>query len=118
MVKPWLDNDYPNGNYVWQQATAPGHKAQTAQNWCQQHLVDFWAWGMWPPSSPDLNPLDYAIWGALERRACATPHINVDVLKDTIHSHCIPSLDSLAKILVPTCIFASYWVGRFHYMIK
>ena len=21
---------------------------------------------LWPPSSPDLNPLDYAIWGVLE----------------------------------------------------
>jgi len=21
---------------------------------------------MWPPNSPDLNPVDYAIWGALQ----------------------------------------------------
>ena len=23
---------------------------------------------MWPPNSPDLNPVDYSIWGGLERR--------------------------------------------------
>ena len=21
---------------------------------------------MWPPNSPDLNPVDYAVWGALQ----------------------------------------------------
>jgi len=23
---------------------------------------------MWPPNSPDLNPVDYAIWGALQQK--------------------------------------------------
>jgi len=23
---------------------------------------------MWPPNSPDINPMDYAIWGALQHR--------------------------------------------------
>jgi len=23
---------------------------------------------MWPPNSPDINPVDYAIWGALHQR--------------------------------------------------
>ena len=23
---------------------------------------------MWPPNSPDINPVDYAIWGALQQR--------------------------------------------------
>jgi len=23
---------------------------------------------MWPPNSPDINPMDYAIWGALQQR--------------------------------------------------
>jgi len=23
---------------------------------------------MWPPNSPDLNPVDYAIWGALQEK--------------------------------------------------
>ena len=23
---------------------------------------------MWPPNSPDINPVDYSIWGALQQR--------------------------------------------------
>src|SRR6218665_98812 len=42
---------------------------------------------MWPPNSPDLNPVDYAVWGALQqmvyrRRSFTT----VDQLKETIKS--------------------------------
>jgi hypothetical protein len=27
-----------------------------------------------PPSSPDLNPLDYSVWGVLESKACKNSH--------------------------------------------
>ena len=39
---------------------------------------------LWPPSSPDLNPLDFACWGVIERRACAIPHRNIDELKVSV----------------------------------
>ena len=35
----------------------------------------------WPPSSPDLNPMDFGIWSMLEHKACATSHKNIDALK-------------------------------------
>uniref|UniRef100_A0A914CMQ3 Uncharacterized protein n=1 Tax=Acrobeloides nanus TaxID=290746 RepID=A0A914CMQ3_9BILA len=35
----------------------------------------------WPPSSPDLNSLDYAVWSILEEKACAKPHPTVESLK-------------------------------------
>ncbi len=44
----------------------------------------FWPWSMWPPSSPDLNPLDNAVWGAVERLACATPHLSKEALKAAV----------------------------------
>ena len=31
----------------------------------------------WPPSSVDLAPLDYAIWGILENKTNATSHPNL-----------------------------------------
>ncbi|QQP40634.1 Uncharacterized protein FKW44_014746 [Caligus rogercresseyi] len=61
VVKPWLDSTYPEGNYVFQQDSAPGHKAIKTQKWCSDNLTNFWPWGMWPPSSPDCSPLDYGI---------------------------------------------------------
>uniref|UniRef100_A0A914DZ86 Transposase n=1 Tax=Acrobeloides nanus TaxID=290746 RepID=A0A914DZ86_9BILA len=37
--------------------------------------------GKWPPNSPDLNPMDYAIWSILQEKACQKPHPNVESLK-------------------------------------
>ena len=39
---------------------------------------------LWPPSSPDRNPLDYAIWGVLENKMNATSHPNIGLLKTVI----------------------------------
>ena len=37
-----------------------------------------------PPSSPDLNPLDYTMWGILENQTNATSHPNIGSLKTAI----------------------------------
>ena len=37
-----------------------------------------------PPLSPDLSPLDYAIWGVQENRTNSTSHTNVGSLKSAI----------------------------------
>ena len=39
---------------------------------------------MWPPSSPDLAPLDYAIWGYLLREMGPIPHPSVPVMKTAV----------------------------------
>ena len=39
---------------------------------------------LWPPSSPDLNPLDYTIWGILENKTNTTSHPNIGSLKTAI----------------------------------
>jgi len=98
-VKPWLDANYPDGNYVWQQDGAPGHKAIVAQNWCKEHLAQFWPSDWWPPSSPDLSPLDYGIWGYVESKACATPHASVEALKSSIEKEWTDmSMDYVIKV--------------------
>ena len=84
VVKPWLDANYPDKPYVWQQDSAPSHKSKKTQAWCEDNLSHFWPWSMWPPSSPDLNPLDFGIWGNVERKACSTPHPNVESLKAAV----------------------------------
>uniref|UniRef100_A0A914CY19 Tc1-like transposase DDE domain-containing protein n=1 Tax=Acrobeloides nanus TaxID=290746 RepID=A0A914CY19_9BILA len=37
-----------------------------------------------PPNSPDLNPLDYAVWSIHEEKACQKPHPNVESLKKAL----------------------------------
>ena len=39
---------------------------------------------LWPPSSPNLNPLDYAMWGILENKTNTTSHPNIGLLKTAI----------------------------------
>ena len=39
---------------------------------------------LWPQSSLDLNPLDYALWGILKNKTNATSHPNIGSLKTSI----------------------------------
>jgi hypothetical protein len=36
------------------------------QNWCRENLPEFWGKELWPPNSPDHNPLDYFVRGVSE----------------------------------------------------
>ena len=31
VVKPWIEANYPEGNYVWQQDSSPAHKSKATQ---------------------------------------------------------------------------------------
>ena len=35
----------------------------------------------WPPNSPDLNPVDYALWGALQQMVYRREISDIDQLK-------------------------------------
>ncbi|QQP51070.1 Uncharacterized protein FKW44_012286, partial [Caligus rogercresseyi] len=85
-VLPWLKANYPEGNYVWTQDGAPSHTSDLCQKFCTTNMAHFWPKDMWPSSSPDLNPLDFAVWGELEKKTNRTPHPNVDALKATIRT--------------------------------
>ncbi|QQP34905.1 Uncharacterized protein FKW44_022953, partial [Caligus rogercresseyi] len=41
----------------------------------------FWSKEIWPPSSPDCKPLDYYVWGVLERESNKRAHNSVVSLK-------------------------------------
>lgn len=49
--------------YLFQQDGAPSHTANDTQRWCERNFCDFMPKNDWPPSSPDLNPLDFFVWG-------------------------------------------------------
>jgi len=83
-VLPWLKRNFPAGNYVFQQDGAPAHTAGKVQKFLSNSFADFWPADLWPPSSPDLNPLDYFWWSVIEKEVNSTPHRNVDSLKAKI----------------------------------
>jgi hypothetical protein len=54
---------YGDEYYCFQQDGAPSHIANIVQRWSEDNLTDFIPKDEWPSSSPDLNPLDFSIWG-------------------------------------------------------
>ena len=52
-------------NFIFQQDGAPAHRAALAQDWIKEKCPDFIGKEEWPPNSPDLNLLDYHVWGAM-----------------------------------------------------
>lgn len=51
--------------FIFQQDGAPSHSSRRAQEFIQQRNPGFISKDEWPPNSPDLNPLDFCIWGAM-----------------------------------------------------
>jgi len=56
-------------HYRWtlQQDGAPAHTARTTMNYPKNEHINFIEPHMWP-NSLDINPVQYAIWGALQQR--------------------------------------------------
>jgi len=67
--------------WVFQQDSAPAHKAKTTQEWLRRNVPAFVNAEDWPLGSPDLNPLVYKLWALLEEMACRKRHSNLDSLK-------------------------------------
>lgn len=84
VVLPWAQQHFGNEDWTFQQDSAPAHKAKKTQQWCKDNLPNFITAEEWPPYSPDLNPMDYAIWSILETRACSKPHRNLESLKRSL----------------------------------
>ena len=47
--------------FVFQQDSAPAHCTRNTIQLLQRETPDFIGPDLWPPNSPDLNPIDYKI---------------------------------------------------------
>ena len=93
---PWMvkvAEDHPVGPgggpspFTFQQDGAPAHTAKATQDLLRERLGHrgFWTKNMWPPNSPDLNPLDYSIWNEVASKACSKPHSSAEMLKSIVN---------------------------------
>ena len=82
VVKPWMDGVAGGCPYVFQQDGASARNAAITQTWLTNNLQDFWGKEVWPPSSPDCNPLDYYLWGTTERSVNSSPHNTEDTFSN------------------------------------
>ena len=84
VVKPWAQEHFSGRNWIFQQDSAPSHKAKKVQQWCRDEFPEIISSDEWPSYSPDLNPLDYSIWGILEAKVCSKSYNNIESLKQAI----------------------------------
>jgi len=70
--------------FVFQQDTAPAHRARDTIQLLQWETLDFIGPDLWPPNSPDLNPVDYKIWGVVQQRVYKCRVSNGDELKQRL----------------------------------
>ncbi len=85
-VLDWADRRYGRGKYIYQQDSTPCHTSKATQAYLMSELGSkgFWSKDFWPPSSPNLNPLDFSIWTHVAQEACHTSHQSVDSMKSTV----------------------------------
>ena len=97
---PWMVEVSAREPFVFQQNGAPAHTSNLVQDWLRENLTrqgSFWPKEFWPPSSPDLNPCDYFLWGVLERKVHATHHPNLDSLRVSITENMADLDEDLVK---------------------
>jgi len=57
-----------SGNdFTFQQDAAPSHQSKHTVAYLKTNVPSFIQPSNWPPNSPDLNLVDYSIWGALQQ---------------------------------------------------
>ena len=72
---------------ILQQDGATFQTVNRVQEWCKRNMAGFWPKELWPPSSPDLNPMDFAIWSILESKAYSSNHPNIGALKNRLKAY-------------------------------
>jgi len=66
--------------FVFQQDNAPSHRSRTPLNSYSKNAGLRWP-DLWPPNSPDLNLVNYKVWGVMQQRVYECHMNSVDELK-------------------------------------
>jgi len=89
IVTTYLDRNYfqtcagyPRTSFfVFQQDGAPAHQTRDTITFLEQQTPDFIPPTLWPPNSPDLNPVDYSVWSVLQEKVYRSKIADIDELK-------------------------------------
>ena len=74
VVITWCNQVAGGRPWELQQDSTPAHKSKEIRAWLQKECYDFVLSSHWPPSSPDLYPLDYFVWSYVENITNMTFH--------------------------------------------
>ena len=68
-------------HFIFQQDSATVHRTRDTVDFLRRSTPQFITPGLWPPNSPDLNPVYYKIWGVMQDRVYKTAIRDLDDLK-------------------------------------
>ena len=89
VVLPWIKQVAWDRPWVWQQDSVLCHVSKRSLTWLEEHCYDFVTKDKWPPSSLDLNPMEYFFWGVLKNQTNQCPHTTKASLSPSIKEQCI-----------------------------
>ncbi|GBN62021.1 hypothetical protein AVEN_64186-1 [Araneus ventricosus] len=90
-VEPCIVQRFPLLCPVLQSTPQISAKSFSALNLSKKLTVIIIGYGgcvEWPPRSPDLNPLDFFLWGYIKQRVYATPPPTLQELRSRITDAC------------------------------
>ena len=83
-VLHWIQANFVDpSEAILMQGRVPCHTANLIQNWLGDP-INYWPKDVWPPSSPDLNPLHYSTWANFLLMVNGHQHPNTNALKASI----------------------------------
>jgi hypothetical protein len=94
MLQPYLDEITLTSRlrFYFQQDGAPPHFSIVAHKWLNQWSTGRWISRRvpveWPPSSPDLTPFDFFLWGHLKSVVDSNRPRSIAELQDNIRAEC------------------------------
>jgi len=99
-------------DFVFQQDSAPAHRARETVDLLSKETPEFIPPSLWPPNSPDLNPVDYSIWQVVQDRVYQETIENVDQLKQRI----VKVWDDMDQTVIDSAV--SQWRKRLHMCVR
>jgi len=100
------------------------HRTSATIELLQKETPEFMPPQVWPPNSPDLNPVDYSVWGLLQEKVYKTRVTDLHELKQRLSGairpkaelcrHC-GSHSSIASLTAPLqwCMFCTLSLATF-----
>ena len=72
------------GDYIFLQDGARSHTSKASIAYLDENCPQYVKLEFWPPNSPDLNVLDFAVWGDFESKIWKSKPTDVESLKEAI----------------------------------
>jgi len=93
--------------FVFQQVSAPSHCAKDTVALLDQETPNFIPPALWPPNSPDLNPVDYTAWNVLQERVYLTKISDVNsewaALSHVVIEHAVGECSQRLRTSLRSC---------------